>query len=237
MGRNPCNSIEGLNKGAWTAIEDKLLITYVNTHGVGKWTTVPHIAGLKRSGKSCRLRWLNYLNPDVKRGNFSEEEDDLIFRLHKLLGNRWSLIAGRLPGRTDNDVKNYWNTTLAKKKHFLYPFQIHQPSNIRKPPSSSYPPQATKNKTLNRPSDIKCSKIAFPVLRESNTNIVASMMPENTNAGSIIKKELIDVKGNMEFNELGNFESWMLNEEVGNYLPADEYIKWLSLLFDMEGEI
>ncbi|KAK6927232.1 SANT/Myb domain [Dillenia turbinata] len=71
--------------------------------------------GLKRCGKSCRLRWLNYLRPDIKRGNISHDEEELIVRLHKLLGNRWSLIAGRLPGRTDNEIKNYWNTTLGKK--------------------------------------------------------------------------------------------------------------------------
>ncbi|XP_059066082.1 transcription factor MYB82 isoform X2 [Cryptomeria japonica] len=71
--------------------------------------------GLKRRGKSCRLRWLNYLHPNIKRGNFSGDEDELIIRLHRLLGNRWALIAKRLPGRTDNDVKNYWNTHLCKK--------------------------------------------------------------------------------------------------------------------------
>ncbi|GMY29042.1 transcription factor MYB251 [Fagus crenata] len=75
----------------------------------------PKRAGLKRCGKSCRLRWLNYLRPDIKRGNISHDEEELIIRLHNLLGNRWSLIAGRLPGRTDNEVKNYWNTTLRKK--------------------------------------------------------------------------------------------------------------------------
>lgn len=72
-------------------------------------------AGLLRCGKSCRLRWMNYLRPDIKRGNITPEEDDLIIRMHSLLGNRWSLIAGRLPGRTDNEIKNYWNTHLSKK--------------------------------------------------------------------------------------------------------------------------
>ncbi|KAK3036071.1 hypothetical protein RJ639_029824 [Escallonia herrerae] len=71
--------------------------------------------GLLRCGKSCRLRWMNYLRPDIKRGNITPDEDDLIVRLHALLGNRWSLIAGRLPGRTDNEIKNYWNTHLSKK--------------------------------------------------------------------------------------------------------------------------
>lgn len=115
MGRSPCSTREELNKGAWTAEEDRILRAYIKAHGEGRWRRLPKIAGLKRCGKSCRLRWLNYLRPDIKRGNITHEEDDLIIRLHKLLGNRWSLIAGRLPGRTDNEIKNYWNSHLRKK--------------------------------------------------------------------------------------------------------------------------
>ncbi|KAI9106576.1 hypothetical protein K1719_022104 [Acacia pycnantha] len=107
--------VEGLIRGAWTAQEDKLLTSYITLRGEGKWSHVPIRAGLNRSGKSCRLRWLNYLRPDIKRGNITQDEEDLIIRLHKLLGNRWSLIAGRIPGRTDNEIKNYWNTTLGRK--------------------------------------------------------------------------------------------------------------------------
>ncbi|CAL9182743.1 unnamed protein product [Musa hybrid cultivar] len=117
MGRKPCCAKEGLNRGAWTAHEDHILKSYIDTHGEGKWRSLPKRAGLKRCGKSCRLRWLNYLRPGIKRGNISDDEDELIIRLHKLLGNRWSLIAGRLPGRTDNEIKNYWNTTLGKKAY------------------------------------------------------------------------------------------------------------------------
>ncbi|KAE8687569.1 Transcription factor TT2 [Hibiscus syriacus] len=115
MGRKPCCAKEGMNKGAWSANEDQILTNYIKTHGEGKWRDLPHRAGLKRCGKSCRLRWLNYLRPDIKRGNISIEEEELIIRLHRLLGNRWSLIAGRLPGRTDNEIKNYWNTNLGKR--------------------------------------------------------------------------------------------------------------------------
>ncbi|KAH9306533.1 hypothetical protein KI387_010937, partial [Taxus chinensis] len=115
MGRSPCCSKVGLLKGPWTAREDILLTTYIEYHGQGDWRKLPQRAGLRRCGKSCRLRWLNYLRPNIKRGNISPDEDDLIIRLHRLLGNRWSLIAGRLPGRTDNEIKNYWNSHLSKK--------------------------------------------------------------------------------------------------------------------------
>ncbi|KAI6686565.1 hypothetical protein NL676_032478 [Syzygium grande] len=102
-------------KGLWTNEEDRLLVDHIRVHGTGRWSRIPKLTGLNRHGKSCRSRWLNYLSPAVKRGKFSKEEDDLIVRLHKLLGNRWSLIAGRVPGRTDNQVKNHWNTHLCKK--------------------------------------------------------------------------------------------------------------------------
>ncbi|GMH28912.1 hypothetical protein Nepgr_030755 [Nepenthes gracilis] len=104
-----------VNRGAWTAEEDRKLAEYIEVHGAKRWKTISLKAGLNRCGKSCRLRWLNYLRPNIKRGNISDEEEDLILRLHKLLGNRWSLIAGRLPGRTDNEIKNYWNSHLSKK--------------------------------------------------------------------------------------------------------------------------
>ncbi|XP_058744804.1 transcription factor MYB113-like [Vicia villosa] len=105
----------GVRKGAWTYEEDKLLKSCIHKYGEGKWHLVPQRAGLNRCRKSCRLRWLNYLNPALNRESFSEDEVDMILRLHKLLGNRWSLISARLSGRTANDVKNYWHTHLRKK--------------------------------------------------------------------------------------------------------------------------
>nr|QTO65849.1 R2R3MYB [Hedyosmum goudotianum] len=104
----------GVRKGAWTQEEDDLLRKCIDKYGEGKWTQIPLRAGLKRCRKSCRLRWLNYLRPNIKKGEFEEDEIDLIIRLHKLLGNRWSLIAGRIPGRTANDIKNYWNSHMTK---------------------------------------------------------------------------------------------------------------------------
>ncbi|GLT24988.1 hypothetical protein SLA2020_001470 [Shorea laevis] len=130
MGRSPCCEKAHTNKGAWTKEEDQRLIDYIRVHGEGSWRSLPKSAGLPRCGKSCRLRWINYLRPDLKRGNFTEEEDELIIKLHSLLGNKWSLIAGRLPGRTDNEIKNYWNTHIKRKllKRGIDP-QTHRPLN------------------------------------------------------------------------------------------------------------
>ncbi|EPS64349.1 hypothetical protein M569_10432, partial [Genlisea aurea] len=104
-----------LKKGPWTKEEDQKLLAYIREHGHGRWRSLPAKAGLQRCGKSCRLRWTNYLRPDIKRGKFSMQEEKAIIRLHALLGNRWSAIAAHLPKRTDNEIKNYWNTRLKKR--------------------------------------------------------------------------------------------------------------------------
>ncbi|CAN6253240.1 unnamed protein product [Urochloa humidicola] len=115
MGRSPCCDENGLKKGPWTPEEDQKLMEYIQKHGHGSWRALPKLAGLNRCGKSCRLRWTNYLRPDIKRGKFTEEEEQTILRLHSVLGNKWSAIAKHLPGRTDNEIKNFWNIHLKKK--------------------------------------------------------------------------------------------------------------------------
>ncbi|WVZ99452.1 hypothetical protein U9M48_044747 [Paspalum notatum var. saurae] len=136
MGRLSCGGGGGggvqpkLRKGLWSPEEDEKLYNHIIRHGVGCWSSVPKLAGKHacstvlsypslyrrpRCGKSCRLRWINYLRPDLKRGSFSQQEEDLILALHEILGNRWSQIASHLPGRTDNEIKNFWNSCLKKK--------------------------------------------------------------------------------------------------------------------------
>lgn len=116
MGRAPCCDKNYVKKGPWSSEEDAKLKAYIEKHGTGgNWIALPQKIGLKRCGKSCRLRWLNYLRPNIKHGGFTEEEDNIICRLYISIGSRWSIIAAQLPGRTDNDIKNYWNTRLKKK--------------------------------------------------------------------------------------------------------------------------
>ncbi|KAM5588465.1 transcription factor MYB8-like [Rosa sericea] len=108
--KRPC-----LKKGPWSPDEDHKLIAYIQRYGIWNWSQMPKPAGLARSGKSCRLRWMNYLKPDIKRGNFSKEEEETIIKLQQNMGNRWSAIAAKLPGRTDNEIKNYWHTHLKRR--------------------------------------------------------------------------------------------------------------------------
>ncbi|CAN4103400.1 unnamed protein product [Withania somnifera] len=118
MVRTPGCDENGRKKGTWTPEEDRKLAAYINKYGSWNWRQLPKYAGLARCGKSCRLRWMNYLRPNVKRGNFTKEEDEIILKLHAQLGNKWSTIAVHLPGRSDNEIKNHWHTALKKRANY-----------------------------------------------------------------------------------------------------------------------
>ncbi|XP_059638971.1 transcription factor MYB26-like [Cornus florida] len=115
MGHHTCCNRQKVKRGLWSPEEDEKLINHISAYGHGCWSSVPKLAGLHRCGKSCRLRWINYLRPDLKRGSFSPQEAALIIELQTILGNKWAQIAKHLPGRTDNEVKNFWNSSIKKK--------------------------------------------------------------------------------------------------------------------------
>ncbi|KAI4383662.1 hypothetical protein MLD38_009471 [Melastoma candidum] len=208
----PCCSKVGLKRGPWTPEEDELLSSYIGKEGEGRWRTLPKRAGLLRCGKSCRLRWMNYLRPSVKRGQIAPDEEDLILRLHRLLGNRWSLIAGRIPGRTDNEIKNYWNTHLSKKLigQGIDP-RTHKPLDPDRSSNSSANPTAPKAASSSEPkNDIEDGYNG----RNSNPS-PGSSPGEETSSGS----QVIPTATNKE---LSPFK----NHDVGHdaeYAPGSNY--------------
>ncbi|KAL6616466.1 hypothetical protein ACP70R_038736 [Stipagrostis hirtigluma subsp. patula] len=182
MGRSPCCEKAHTNKGAWTKEEDQRLIAYIKAHGEGCWRSLPKAAGLLRCGKSCRLRWMNYLRPDLKRGNFTDDDDELIIKLHALLGNKWSLIAGQLPGRTDNEIKNYWNTHIKRKllSRGIDP-QTHRPLSGGSATAAS---GLTTSSTAGFPSPAPAARLARPTITvPTNVMFAAAARPAPSEDG------------------------------------------------------
>ncbi|KAI3822819.1 hypothetical protein L1987_10417 [Smallanthus sonchifolius] len=158
MGRAPCCDKANVKKGPWSPEEDAKLKEFIEKYGTGgNWIALPQKAGLKRCGKSCRLRWLNYLRPNIRHGEFSDDEDRIICSLYANIGSRWSVIAAQLPGRTDNDIKNYWNTKLKKKLLTMLPSLQERSSFFPSMPFQPPPPSNdhhTPHQFLNNSSSI-----------------------------------------------------------------------------------
>ncbi|MCI01344.1 transcription factor GAMYB-like, partial [Trifolium medium] len=128
QGGNSGGGEEGsLKKGTWTSAEDEILVEHVKKYGLGNWNAVQKYSGLARCGKSCRLRWANHLRPELKKGEFTDEEKKKVLELHFSMGNKWARMAALMPGRTDNEIKNYWNTRAKRLRRVglpLYPEEI-----------------------------------------------------------------------------------------------------------------
>ncbi|XP_021804622.1 transcription factor MYB30-like [Prunus avium] len=184
MVRAPCCEKMGLKKGPWTPEEDQILVFFIRKYGHGNWRALPKQAGLLRCGKSCRLRWINYLRPDIKRGNFTREEEEAIIKLHEMLGNRWSAIAARLPGRTDNEIKNVWHTHLKKR--------LKDQTSTSSPASSAsnVASQSAEPENMNSPQPSSSSSDVSSV-----TEVTAALTDDN-------HQDMITIKGeNMELSE------------------------------------
>ncbi|THU66039.1 hypothetical protein C4D60_Mb05t10010 [Musa balbisiana] len=174
MGRPPCCDRVGIKKGPWTPEEDIILVSYIQEHGPGNWRSVPTNTGLMRCSKSCRLRWINYLRPGIKHGNFTPHEEGIIIHLQALLGNRWAAIASYLPQRTDNDIKNYWNTHLKKK---MSKFQIDTAGSYVISPDTSPVCHDYMSKGCN--TEAVKQEMKFPLSRFSQTPSIYASSTEN----------------------------------------------------------
>ncbi|WJX33093.1 hypothetical protein P8452_21341 [Trifolium repens] len=220
-----------LRRGLWSPEEDEKLFNYITIFGVGCWSSVPKLAGLERCGKSCRLRWINYLRPDLKRGMFSQQEEHLIISLHEVLGNRWAQIAAQLPGRTDNEIKNFWNSSLKKKlmkqgidptthKSLINPDHlIKEEKKITEKPSMLMPLSQESEALLN------CHyNIGGLALTEASRKFLMSMpaldpLWYNLSVSNYYQPSLRQFEQNNQFgtnNSVSEFSSLLMNENSSN---------------------
>ncbi|XP_010522455.1 PREDICTED: transcription factor MYB34 [Tarenaya hassleriana] len=236
MVRTPCCKA-GLKKGAWTPEEDQKLIAYLQEHGEGGWRTLPEKAGLKRCGKSCRLRWANYLRPNIKRGEFSTEEEDTIIKLHAIKGNKWASIATRLPGRTDNEIKNFWNTHIRKRlvKKGIDPI-THEPIHSAKNETGKTECQPDSHKPAGSSGSVMViNRVATKLAIDLNRNLLAGII--NGISGDDSQNKMAAKTNAIKSIFTGNYESeknLSLSTSISSGF-SDDFLETSTTEFDSIG--
>ncbi|XP_030550710.1 transcription factor WER-like [Rhodamnia argentea] len=210
----------GLKKGAWSAEEDEKLTAYIKRHGIWNWSRMAAPAGLRRSGKSCRLRWMNYLRPNLRHGNFTQEEVETIIKLHEVLGNKWSVIASKLVGRTDNEVKNYWNTRL-KKRFKGKPIPKPRNSESARVCSSV---DADRESSSQEEEECRPTPTSTPVQSPNLGDITVNLPSSPDNFGASSSNQAIGIHGDEKENSfVDNVCSSYVDDEVQSYLWAQHF--------------
>ncbi|CAK9136779.1 unnamed protein product [Ilex paraguariensis] len=207
MGRAPCCDKDAVRKGAWSPEEDKILIDFITKNGHGTWRSLPQRAGLLRCGKSCRLRWTNYLRPDIKLGPLSPEEQNTIVQLQGMLGNKWAAIASHLPGRTDNEIKNFWNSHLKKQLFNKgLNFQIHGQSSGTKSMHMKPESASTRHMVQN-----ECARVEAEAQQSMNSLL---LKPSSTECNYFLR---------LWYSEVGeSFRKTIEQDEVACQSPMSE---------------
>ncbi|KAL5994863.1 hypothetical protein ACLOJK_024920 [Asimina triloba] len=189
-----------LKKGPWTAAEDAILVEYVKKHGEGNWNAVQKHSGLQRCGKSCRLRWANHLRPNLKKGSFTAEEENKIVQLHAKWGNKWARMATQLPGRTDNEIKNYWNTRVKRRLRAglpLYPPGMHLEADEEKQNQNlgGRNHNEVQHHELLQANNYDIPDVVFDNLKANvGTLSYPSILPDITMSGCILRHGLQSVQ-------------------------------------------
>ncbi|XP_057948109.1 transcription factor MYB63-like [Malania oleifera] len=236
-GRAPCCDKNEVKRGPWSPAEDLRLITFIQKHGHENWRALPKQAGLLRCGKSCRLRWINYLRPDVKRGNFTPEEEHTIITLHHSLGNKWSKIASQLPGRTDNEIKNVWKTHLKKRllasaNNTNHPHEDDEHNNNKKKKKKKCSYVTSSSSSSSSPSSSSSSATSFLPYKGLTGGAEALGKPRvESQQTRQLSSEKMEIKMEMEMPCCQTVES---NQTNSNSTVGEHIIKDTSLMSSSE---
>jgi myb proto-oncogene protein len=210
--------VGALKKGPWTSAEDSILISYVSKHGEGNWNSVQKHSGLFRCGKSCRLRWANHLRPNLKKGAFTSEEERTIVELHAKLGNKWARMATQLPGRTDNEIKNYWNTRIKRRTRAGLPVY---PAVKPKSSATQHYAERLDGRSVISGKDLDCDFTAnLPLPGDHLQNIHKTKGRDNCLLGTWTSMSVV-----LPSSATNEGVTHLLNKTIGNHFEQTEAIQ------------